>query len=151
MMARALHEAYRYSDSDQQTVQSMKKWDELQPELKNSNFQAVDHILQKLNELGYRINVVSGGNINDIKESRFTPEEVEVIAEMEHARWLAERLLKGWVYGEKKDPVENVKTDPSLVLWEKLPEPMKDIDRIAVRKLPTYLRNFRLELRRVPV
>ena len=143
VMARALHEAYRYSDSDLKSVQSMKEWDELSPELKHSNYCAVDSVIQKLNELGYRINVISGG---DIKDTRLSNEEVEILSEMEHARWMAERLLKGWVYGTTKDFEK--KTDPSLVLWGDLSDSMKDIDRIAVRKLPTYLKNFDFELRK---
>ena len=140
LLARALHEAYRYSDSSQKSVESMKFWEDLSPDLKDSNYFAVDHVIQKLNELGYGISLVSGGNINDIRDVGFNSEEVEILARMEHARWLAERLTKGWVHGSTKD--FDLKTDPCLVPWNDLGESMREIDRVAVRKLPTYLKHF---------
>ncbi|MGP8329332.1 MAG: TIR domain-containing protein [Methanosarcinaceae archaeon] len=33
----------------------------------------------------------------------FTPEEVEILAEMEYERWVSEREADGWVCGDTRD------------------------------------------------
>jgi hypothetical protein len=45
-----------------------------------------------------------------------------------HQKWMDEKTKEGWVYGPKKDPT--AKTHPSMVSYEKLPEPEKDKDRV---------------------
>jgi len=44
----------------------------------------------------------SSGNREPAK-FEFTPAEIEILAEMEHNRWVSERLFDGWVYGKKRD------------------------------------------------
>jgi hypothetical protein len=56
---------------------------------------------------------------------------------MEHGRWTAERLLAGWAWGEKRDPVR--RRSPYLVAWKDLSHEIKEIDRQAVRRIPEVL------------
>ena len=80
--------------------------------------------------------------------SRFTTAEVEVLAKMEHRRWMAERFLAGWVAGPKD---VDKRISPYLVEWEQLPTQPNDIpeyDRNAVRILPGVLSRVGMEIRR---
>jgi hypothetical protein len=80
--------------------------------------------------------------------SEFTSEEVEVLARTEHRRWMADRLLGGWVL-EPRDIRK--RTSPYLVEWEDLPtHPVNvpDFDRNAVRILPEVLGRVGMEIRR---
>jgi len=54
----------------------------------------------------------------------FNDDEVETLAEMEHARWVGER---------------SGRYHPDLVDWEELPESAKDKDRDFVLALPDIL------------
>jgi hypothetical protein len=71
---------------------------------------------------------------------------VELMAEMEHGRWVVERLLSGWRWGPRKDV--RARTSPYLVSWEDLPEPVKEWDRVFVRAIPQILSARGYTLRR---
>jgi hypothetical protein len=66
-----------------------------------------------------------------------TPLEVERLAIIEHERWAADRHLDGWSYAPVRD--NGLKHHPQLIPYADLSEPMKDLDRFAVRGLPTLL------------
>jgi len=76
----------------------------------------------------------------------FTRDEIEVMAEKEHARWNVERLRDGWRWGETKDVTNKV--SPYIVSWAELPEDVKEWDRETVRKIPEFLAKVGLEVRR---
>lgn len=54
----------------------------------------------------------------------FTEKEIEIMAEMEHTRWNAERLREGWKIGKKKDVTNRI--SPYLVPWAELPEDVRE-------------------------
>jgi hypothetical protein len=62
---------------------------------------------------------------------------LEMLAQLEHRRWMAEKQLAGYVYGEERD--EDLMTHPDLVPWEMLSEPVREKDRDAIRQLPDML------------
>jgi len=80
----------------------------------------------------------------DAELLEFTPLEVNQMAEMEHVRWMNEKINDGWKYG----PVRNdeKKIHPSLIPWDELPENDKEINRNFVRKLPHILARVDLEI-----
>lgn len=51
----------------------------------------------------------------------------EVLAESTHDNWASQRILDGWTYGPRRDDV--LKTHPSLIPYEQLPEHEKVYDR----------------------
>ena len=61
----------------------------------------------------------------------------ELLAEMEHRRWVAERLLAGWTYAPKKDIGR--RENPHLVPWDRVKEEIKNYDRKTVRLIPSLL------------
>jgi hypothetical protein len=122
---------------------SIAEWDKLPEYQKESNRQQADHIFDKLHRVGCTAHKVTNREIVLIE---FTEEEIEIMAEMEHARWNDERLRNGWKLGERRDVTK--KASPYLVPWPKLPADMKEWDRHTVRKIPEYLAKVGLEVRR---
>jgi hypothetical protein len=79
----------------------------------------------------------------------FQPEEIEVLARMEHERWYQARIAQGWTYDPGQQDRDN-KTHPALLPWDELPEPVKDIDRQAMGDLPALLASVGFEIERLP-
>jgi ADP-ribose pyrophosphatase YjhB (NUDIX family) len=144
-IARATHEEYRRMQATNAYSHepSMAAWDNLADDLKESNRQQADHIIEKLHQIGYTVHKVTG---RDIALIAFSKKETEIMAEMEHARWNVERLLDGWKFGSKKDILK--KTTPYLVGWSELPEDVKERDRWMVRSIPKLLARVGLEVQR---
>ncbi len=130
--ARIIHENYCKQRSGETNIGSdpaMKPWDELTATLQDSNRQQADHISIKLRLIGC--------DNKPADQIRLTPEEIELLAEIEHNRWMAERLLAGWRYGTTKDKPHKITTD--LVPFSALPEKTKDYDRNTIRNIPVLL------------
>lgn len=136
VLARAIHDDYII---DQKRLgkapgPSTAIWDELSEELRESNRRSADHIMDKLRAIGCDLIPVNDWGI---KPFEFTPDELERLSIMEHDRWVRERQLQGFRYGEKKDI--DKKITPYIVSWEKLPDEIKEYDRNVVRGMPAFL------------
>ncbi|MCA9122297.1 MAG: NAD-binding protein [Planctomycetaceae bacterium] len=149
-LAQAIHQGYI---QDQLTLgktvadnPSMRSWHELPPDLKNSNRAQADDIPIKLRAVKCEMRLKATEPINVIE---FSDNEIELLAETEHRRFVKEREDAGWEYGEVKD-VKNRKS-PYLVAWsdDRLPEDVKDYDRNAVRRLPMILAKADYEVSRI--
>jgi len=147
ILAKEIHEGYRLEKkiSLKTDDPAMVDWIDLPEAFKESSAQQADHIFEKLREIGCTVLEVTERKIKLIK---FTKDEVERLAEMEHGRWNAERLLEGWTWGERKDVTRKI--SPYLVRWTDLPEEVKDWDRDTVSKIPAFLAKIGLEIRRQP-
>lgn len=116
----------------------MQLWEALGPDLKASNRRQADHIKVKLRAVGCSTSSMRGGPSPSLQPFQgFSPEEVEILAQMEHASWHAERFLAGWQYGPTRK--ERDRLSPYLVSWEALPEEAREWDREAVRNIPPLL------------
>jgi hypothetical protein len=144
-VAQAIHMQYKQSLIGNRLASdpAMKDWDELPSDLKESNLQQADDIFAKLDRINCTVHKVTD---RPVALMTFTEKEIEVMAEMEHARWNVERLLAGWKLAEKRDISK--KLSPYLVGWQKLPEDAKKWDRETVRKIPEFLAKVSLEIRR---
>ncbi len=142
-LAKEIHEAYRFTKQDSLKTDdpAMADWEKLPDGFKESSAQQADHIFEKLREIKCAVLEVTERKIKLIK---FTKDEVERLAEMEHGRWNAERLLEGWTLGERKDVTRKI--SPYLVRWADLPEEVKDWDRGTVSKIPAFLAKIGLEI-----
>ena len=60
-----------------------------------------------------------------------SPEMLEALAEAEHRRWMAEKILAGWRYGEQRDNTR--KRHPSLKPYGQLSEAEKQKDRDTIQ------------------
>ena len=111
---------------------SLREWPELDEFFRESNRQQADHIPVKLRAVGCGLEPASSGT----EGFAFTPEEVELLARMEHGRWCARYLLDGWRKGPRDDVA---KTHPCIVPWAELEETYRDNDRAAIRQIPELL------------
>lgn len=139
ILARRGHEEYlreqEAGGATPETNPSMVPWEDLPEEKRESNRRHQDHALVKLRAIGCDI-VPLDGTLEALE--RFDEEEVELMAELEHDRWMAEQLFEGWTYAPgPKDPVR--RTHNALVPYDRLPYDVKELDRMVVRRLPEFL------------
>lgn len=142
--AQQVHEDFldqrRYSHSDP----VMQPWAKLRADLQESNRSQMRYMENILGAAGFGIRP-AGVPPND---PRFTPEEIERMAEMEHGRWVLERIQSGWRYDRKKDA--ETKRSPYLVGWEALKKEIRKYDCEAVELWPEVLAKAELEIYRLP-
>ena len=140
-MAIAVHEAYQKHQKESHLARpddpSMREWNKLDDELRDSNRQQADHIPVKLRALNCALAPCDSSD--DGGHVEFTKDEIELLAKMEHRRWMAERFLAGWRQGPKDF---DERSSPYLVSWEKLETgypKIQEIDRNFVRGLPNLV------------
>lgn len=105
-------------------------WHHLPEALKQSNRSQADHLSVKLRALGDR-----GGDRPQAEDLR---DQEELLAELEHRRWYAERRLAGWRFAAgPKDAMR--RTSPAILPWEDLKDEEKEKDRVAIRNLVKVL------------
>jgi hypothetical protein len=146
VLAKAIHEKYLKDQEGKKppTDPSMQPWDRLDDNIKESNRRQADFIPDKLRRVGCGfVPVVDREPII----FDFTSDEVKILAEIEHERWVSERLLNGWVYGKKRDVKKKI--SPFLVPWNELEEKVKELDRQTVRELPNLLAQTNFEIYRI--
>lgn len=100
---------------------------DLRPDFRYSNEQAAAHVDIKLDAVGYR-RVASGPG--DHSPVGLNEREQELLARMEHNRWMAERLVAGWRHGPRDD---RRKFRPAFRPWDRLTdaaERAKDLQQI---------------------
>ena len=138
LLARAIHDEYlesqRQEGSTAATNPSLVPWEELPASLKESNRDQADHIGTKLAAIGRGVVPLTDWDAD--RNTRFSHEEIELLAEMEHERWVEQRRLDGWTPGPKDI---GAKHTPYLVPWSALSEEVKEWDRQAVRGIPSFL------------
>ena len=150
VLARAIHEVYvehmRSLGHTPATKPAMVPWDDLKGDkehYRESNRQAADDLPRQLLAAGYGIAPLTDWDADLFK---FADAEVELMAEMEHDRWVKERLAAGWRLGPRDD---NNKIHPDLIRWDELAEEVKEYDRVEVRKRPMILARAGFQLCRL--
>ncbi len=152
-LARAWHEEYRRTlPPERHDAPANRPWAELPEFYKMSNRRACDHLPIKLAQAGLRMEEASSSKPFDRKTREpavveFTLEESELLAHLEHRRWLIERRLLGWRHGPKRNEAKRL--NPLLVEWAKLPEADKEQRRQETADLPKMLASAGYVLRRV--
>ncbi|HUT95509.1 MAG TPA: NAD-binding protein [Thermoguttaceae bacterium] len=122
---------------------AMRPWGELPEVYRESNRLEAEHVLVKLRAVGCTLGPLVHWNAESFQ---FSDDEVETMARMEHERWMVERFLGGWVYGEIRD--EEGQTNPDLIPWDKLPEGEKKYNRETIRGYPSLLAKAGFEIYR---
>ncbi len=113
---------------------ALQPWPALSPWLQRSNLAVVDDIPNKLAAVGLRLDEDGGTAAGDL--AQLLQSRIELLAELEHGRWSAERLLSGWT-GGVRDPARFL--SPYLQPWDELSDEAKEYDRETVRDLPAVL------------
>jgi hypothetical protein len=150
VLARAMHENYvreeRAKGDGPPSNPSLVSWEEADDSLKASNRRFAEGIAAKLEAAGCRLKAAPAGESGGAS-FRFTDDEVEELARIEHERWTSDLLRDGWRSGDVKDAAN--KEHPLLVSWSELSEEDRDKDRDAVRSLPGILLQAGFEIERV--
>ena len=136
LYAKIIHEDYvkkRFTEDIYRKNKLLTAWEKLSPDIKDSNRQQADHIMIKLRAIECK--VVEMKHPSE-KFEGFSDKEIEIMAIMEHNRWVAERLLAGWTRGPKDT---DLRISPYLIVWDNLSEEIKEYDREAVRNIPNIL------------
>jgi hypothetical protein len=148
ILAQAIHEEYLKDQFEKgETLgsnSSLVPWDELPETLKDSNRRQADFLGVKLKEVGCYIVPMTDWNAEPIE---FFPEEIELMAKMEHDHWVEERLKDGWKFAPGPKDIKKKKSS-FLVPWEELPEEEKEKDRNPVRNIPEFLVKARFQIYR---
>jgi hypothetical protein len=139
LLAQLIHADFVRQQRDRgetpETKPSVVDWDDLHERYRESSRRQADQIGVKLATLGRGIEPLTDWNA-EVEE--FSPDEIERLAEMEHDRWMTERLQEGWRRdGGPSDP--DRKTSPYLVPWSELDEDVRGFDRTTVANLPRFL------------
>jgi hypothetical protein len=122
-LAQALHENYckkltdrHYvfgdkSDEDKKISNALVSFEQLSEELKEENRRAAKELPRKLAAVGYAILPSREG----LPAVEFPPEILERLAELEHDRWVFNKLKDGWKYGTPRDNPKKI--HPALLPW----------------------------------
>jgi hypothetical protein len=144
-LAKATHEVfceglkeqgYTYgpeTDSEQKTHNSLKPYKELREDEKEANRSNVRDIANKLATAGY---VMVPARSNE-PPFDFPGDDLELLARMEHERWVADKVNAGWSYAAKTE--KDKKLHSALVDWDELSDGEKEKDREMVRGIPRIL------------
>lgn len=148
VLGKAMHEQWfrdqRTEGHDTVPKSGLVPWDQLSDDLKESNRAQAAHIGVKLAAVGCEINPLTAWEAAE--QFTFRPSELEKLAQMEHQRFVDERLNAGWRRGPR-DP--DRKRSPYLVPWAELDEGTREIDRIFIRGLPKFLAGVGFQIVRV--
>ncbi len=143
-VARALHQRYvQQGEAQGQTPASnpsIVPWDQLTAEIQEGNRTQADAISAMLRAAGYSLAPLTDWSA---WRFRFPEADVELMAQLEHKRYVTERLRAGWSLGPK-DIAE--KTNPNLVPWEQLTPDAQERTRHPIRELPCILAEAGLEV-----
>ena len=138
-IARAIHENFvgqRAADSIRKpgSEPTLRPWDDLPEEIRESNRQQADHISIKLRAIGCEMAETTDPRA---AVTNFTTQEIELLAELEHTRWNAERWLAGWRYGTPSNKTQRI--NENLAGWNELHDSIKNYDRDSVTNIPALL------------
>jgi RyR domain-containing protein len=133
-MAAALHAHYlaaanRLGVGSQAAIDA---WENLPENLRDANRASVEHAPLLLAAAGYKL--VPKGEIQSVTPSEA---EIELMAKVEHRRWMADHIERGWRFAQTRD--DRLMLHPDLVPYEALSENGREKDRNAVRTLSSVL------------
>ncbi len=138
-LARGLHASYvrrqRQQGESVKTNPLLVPWIKLPEELRRFELAEADAIGRHMAALGYRLAPLTDWNAAAL---RFAPEELEQLAQMEQARFLATRLEAGWRYDAGGEDAE-AKTSARLLPWEEMPAETRAELRANAADLPAIL------------
>jgi uncharacterized membrane protein len=110
---------------------SLGPWDELPEEFKESNRAQARQIGEKLAVIGCLMVPAFDPTLG----FAFEDDELQLLARLEHERWMDERTAQGYELG----PARYDHVRPDLVPWERLSDEARAMNIQAVRRIPDML------------
>jgi hypothetical protein len=146
-LGRALHERFLEEQRGMRSadLREMRPWESLDEDLRESNRQHADDISAKLRAVGCDVEPVPGNH--EAAGFTLSPEDIAVMARLEHERWSQEKRRAGWCYGEQKDSA--AKTTPYLVEFDHLAPEVQQLDVDAVKAVLELLRRAGFRIYRI--
>lgn len=142
-MAKAVHESHPMRNPNEAGQEShtetnpRQDWESLDEEFRISSRNHAYDIPIKLLRIGRDYRPKPSGHKKKRRFRKFTQQEIETLARMEHKRWSDERKSNGWKYGPVRDPKKKI--HPDLIPWEDLTEVWKERERDFIREIPKIL------------
>jgi uncharacterized membrane protein len=134
-LARAIHGAYLIAAAGRGEAPgsrpALRAWEELPDELQESNRAQARQVGEKLAMIGCLMVPAFDPELT----FEFDDGEVQLLARLEHERWMGERMALGYAHG----PARQGGTHPDLVPWEDLPDEARVKDVAAVQDIPAML------------
>jgi hypothetical protein len=129
-IAIALHENYLHAanTSGAGSTAALAAWADLPENLREANRAAAEHAAILFASVGLRLVPAHEGATNEV-----TAEELETLARVEHRRWMADRIDRGWRSGPARDDEQLI--HPSIAPFECLSAHDREKDRDTVRAL----------------
>jgi RyR domain/TrkA-N domain len=115
-LARTMHEMYVREATA--SSQQAKSWAQLSQGERKQNLLKADHWPVRLRAIRCE------SDTNPGPAPVFTESEVLLQARMEHDRYVTQKYLDGWTYGESRS--STAKTNPFLAPWQELPEEQQE-------------------------
>ncbi len=140
-LAKAIHTQYRDSRQSVGRAYSDKPWNMLPETVKMSNRRRADNMPILLAQVGLRI-----APSKTPVPFELSPDEIELLAQLEHRRWVIDRRLLGFSYGEVRSDFPP--RHELLVNWGQLPESEREKNRADFRDLPRVLAEANFEVQR---
>lgn len=104
-------------------------WYDLPWDKQDSNRHQADHLPVKVRSLGREYATTSFVN--------YTEDQLTELAKVEHRRWVAEKIIGGWVCGDKRN--DKRKIHDNMIAWDELSDLEKDKDRDTIRNINNIL------------
>ena len=127
---------FRYGPEKSESLKTnnnLVAYADLPENLKEDNRSNVRDIPTKLAVAGY---IMIPARSNEAAFN-FPGDDLEMLAEAEHVRWMDSKLANGWKHAVETD--KDNKLHKCLVPWKELPEDEKEKDRDLVRGIPVIL------------
>jgi hypothetical protein len=127
---------YRYgtvTDKEKKVHSALLPYAKLPSNEKEQNRRTVRDIPYKLAYAGYTIAPAAGAVAGVV----FSDAEIEKLAEIEHERWMKEKLNQGWRYAKATDKKRKLHKD--LVTWRDLSFDEREKDIVLVSAIPGIL------------
>lgn len=122
-VAIALHANYLEGAKDfpPGSAAALAAWDQLPENLRDSNRSSADH---------GRILLLSQGLTSPVDPAELSTDIMDSLARIEHRRWMTERIIRGWRYGQIRDNSQQL--HPSIVDFDALSAADREKDARAV-------------------
>ena len=136
-LAKLAHAQYRSQQPPERLERdpACAPWDRLLPVFRASNRAQADDIPNNLAMLGLRVERLDAGG----RPLRLNERQIQQLAEMEHGRYVFDRLEAGWRHGDRD---ANRGRSPYFVPWSELTEAERYWDVSAVETIAGALQSF---------
>jgi hypothetical protein len=135
-LARNIHAAYVNTQMPLEKGNNIAlvTWEKLDEVMKDANRWQADHLSIKLRAIG-----CDGNDLSPLDTAENNPEFFELLSEMEHRRWMAERLMDGWRYGPERNNAKKI--HHLIVPYEQLSDVEKNKDKDMIKNIRNLVKS----------